>query len=757
MSTIGDSRQMTTAQPFLPGPGAPGAGEAAAASLGAADIWRVIKQRKGTIILTSILAYLFVVAATVLTFLYFPSYESEAYVKLVPPTEGLSMQQDVDLPKEYVERQLATQAKQMEDPQLLIQVLSMPEVKETYFYKWYGDNFEKCLKEFGDYISVSPVKDTYLIRIAIALREPQDATLIVNMLMEKFLASSRSEFTDEGQARLTRLKDSRAAVEKELDDIRRRVAALRAQRDMPALESDRDVQVEVITMLNNTKAELTTREVDIETQLQSVRGFDPRNLPVSAEMRVVIEADPVLRYYRQQVEQLDIQLEAQKRSILGPGHRQMQALQTQRDEYFRKEAARRDELTDDLRARQLESLQQELARTRSMKITVQEQLAERENTQRDLDSAIQELKTYTQDEERLARQLEQIDMAVREADTNVQTRSKEGRLSRAQQARDAVLPSRPNFPIYLGGGAVLALLAGVGLAFLREFTDKAIRTPVDVARFGHVSVLGAVPLLDDDTADVSDVEYAVRRAPQSVTADAFRQIRAHLAFSGPRESQRVLLVTSPGPEDGKTAVAVNLAVTFAQSSETVLLIDCNFRRPGVRRIFEQGRPEGLSNILVRRGSLDSLVTKTDVPNLHILSSGPMPPNPAELLGAPAMRELLDACRSRYDRVILDGPPCLLISDGLILSTLVEGVILVARATKGTKGSLRRAKEQLTRIGARVIGAVVNGVQARAGGYFKKYYRDYYDYTDEDVVVRELTDVNERAALEMTDDADKRKS
>ncbi|HEX9109734.1 MAG TPA: CpsD/CapB family tyrosine-protein kinase, partial [Longimicrobiales bacterium] len=188
---------------------------------------------------------------------------------------------------------------------------------------------------------------------------------------------------------------------------------------------------------------------------------------------------------------------------------------------------------------------------------------------------------------------------------------------------------------------------------------------------------------------------------------------------------------------GKTAVAINLAVTLAQGGQRVLLIDCNFRRPGIRAAFKRTRPEGLSNVLVAQLPFAQAVTHSELANLDILTSGPMPPNPAELLGSTQMRALLTTARQTYDRVLLDGPPCLLISDALVLATETDAVLLVARAANSSKGALRRAREQFTRLNARVIGAILNGVQARAGGYFHEQYREFYEYTNDEVIPHEL--------------------
>lgn len=743
MSTAENPQQIVAltpapfAQPIAVGvPGTAAAAGGEGTGLTAKDVWRVIKQRKVLIAVTWCVGYLLVGAATFLVYRFAPTYYNEAYVKLIPPVQKDLLSEPV-LPKDYIEHQLATEASRIRDTGTLLDVLAMPEIKDTDFYRWYGANFDKCLYDLQQQLTVSPVRDTYLIRVGIAVQNPREAKLIVNKVVERYVARSRSSTTDVGRERIELLKASQTAIKGELDQVRERIRSLRETRDMPAIESERQVLVETIAVLNNTLAELKAREADVAAQLATVHGVDQRNLPISAEMRVIIEADPVLRYYRQQVETLDINLDAMKRSMLGDRHRLIQQLQAQRDGYFARETARREELIDDLRTRQVESLEQEKARIRNMTMQVSEQLIEKENTQRDLDSAIQQFQTYTKDEDRLVKALDLGDVNLRQAEQVQDVQKHEGRLDPMYASRDPYLPSRPNLPVYLGGGFVLTALLAVGLAFLREFTDQAIRTPIDVARYGHLSVLGCVPLLDDEEVDIDDIALATRRAPQSLVAEAFRQIRAHLTFSGPLDTQRTLLLTSPRPEDGKTAMAINLAVTFAQGGQRVLLIDCNFRRPGIRSAFEQTCADGLSNILIGHRKLEQVISKTELPNLDVVTSGPMPPNPAELLGSAQMRAMLEAAKKLYDRILLDGPPALLISDALVLATQVDAVVMVARASTGSKGTLRRAREQFQRINARVIGAILNGVQARPGGYFRQQYREFYEYTNQEVVPQEL--------------------
>ncbi|MFO0840327.1 MAG: polysaccharide biosynthesis tyrosine autokinase [Phycisphaerae bacterium] len=730
MSTLAHTQPMMPAPaPVMPtiAVAAPASG-AGDAGFGFADAMRVLKQRKVTVIVTTLVVYVLVVAATFLTFRFAPLWMSEAVLELEPPPQDVyGLNQQLVQP-EMMRQQLETEARKLRQLSLLLEVASLPEIKDTDFYKYYGDA-GKCAVELQlKHLSAAPIPETQLIRVALACKNKRDAKLIVDRIVDKYYAKYSEESMEAMRVRYQQLNESLTKHLQDLDSKRRELAAFREQRDVPALESDRTVNSSSITNLTEQMSLLEAEAANYDAQLAGLRGIDPSKLPITAEMQLLIENDPVLRFYRSQVETIEVEIQTAK-SLLGENHRQVKTMETRREGYMEKETAKREELINQFRDQQLEDLRQKLANARSVQARLADQLEQAEARQRDLNRNISRYQEMVKDEESLARAAEKLQEQVMAAD-HMRTDRSRVRLSVVQRPQEAVKPSRPDFPTYLGGGAVLALLAGVGLAFLREFTDKAVRTPIDVARHGQFSVLGSVPLLDDEEADVDHIEHASSRQPQSLVAEAFRQVRTNLLFSGPAESQRALLITSPGPGDGKTTIAINLAVTLAQSGQRVLLIDCNFRRPMIRENFPEAAADGLSNTLTGQAPWEQLATRSSISGLDILSSGPMPPNPSELLGSVYMRDLIDQAKRKYDRVILDGPPSLLVTDALILAVLVDGVVMVSRAVANSRGALRRAREQLERINARIIGAVLNGVQARAGGYFRRQYRDYYDYTAE---------------------------
>jgi len=275
-------------------------------------------------------------------------------------------------------------------------------------------------------------------------------------------------------------------------------------------------------------------------------------------------------------------------------------------------------------------------------------------------------------------------------------------------------------------GVLLGLVFGVGLAFLLEFIDTSIKSPSDVSKRLELPMLGFVPHADDLDEEINDIRLAFATNPHSVVGESFRQIRTCVQFSAPAEQLQSLLVTSAQPGDGRTAVAMNLAAAFARNGKKVLVVDANFRQPAMEKLFPQCQNTGLSNALVSQCLWSDHVCEIE-PNLSVLPAGPLPPNPAELLGSDTMRLLVSEMVAQYDQVIIDGPPCLLVTDAAVMSSIADGTVLVVRATSNTFGVVQRSRDILNRVNARILGVVLNGIRVTAGGYLRKNYRTFYEY------------------------------
>lgn len=225
-----------------------------------------------------------------------------------------------------------------------------------------------------------------------------------------------------------------------------------------------------------------------------------------------------------------------------------------------------------------------------------------------------------------------------------------------------------------------------------------------------------------NTAENYTDRLIVHRSPRSPVSEAYRTLRTNIQFGALDRPLRTIMVTSAGPGEGKSTTLVNLAVTLAQAGHRVILIDADLRRPVVHRIFAVGQQRGLTPLLLGKLTPDEALQRTAVDNLWVIPTGPLPPNPSELLDSKAFDACLDDLKPRADYLLLDAPPAIAVADAAILAPKTDGVILVLDAGGITRQMAQRAKEQLERVNARILGAVLNNAQA-ADEY--KYYSYYY--------------------------------
>ncbi len=294
-------------------------------------------------------------------------------------------------------------------------------------------------------------------------------------------------------------------------------------------------------------------------------------------------------------------------------------------------------------------------------------------------------------------------------------------------------PVSPLLSVNLPVGAVAGLIFGLLLAFTIESLDNTIKSPEAAEEMVGAPLLGVVPMLSQSrqhsAAGAPDRDMAVFRDPTSLAAEACRSIRTNMLFIAAQKEFSLFSVTSPGPQDGKTTVAINLGVAMAQAGGRILLIDADLRRPRIHRSFGLKSDIGISSVIAGDIPLKNAICKSEVPGLDILPCGPIPPNPAELLHTERFRQLLAECRGSYDRVILDSPPIGPVTDPAILGGATDGVVLVLRAGHTTREATKFARRQLGDAGARILGLVINQTDHKGGsyGYGYSYYSQYGRY------------------------------
>lgn len=269
--------------------------------------------------------------------------------------------------------------------------------------------------------------------------------------------------------------------------------------------------------------------------------------------------------------------------------------------------------------------------------------------------------------------------------------------------------------------AVAGLLIAAGIASLLEYLDDTVKSPEDVEEVANLDTLGTIAPPKDKRARSEIYQLSTLLYPRSGVAEAYRTLRTSIEFASVDAPIRTLLVTSSVAGEGKTIMAANLAVAFAQAGRRVLLVDADLRKPGVHLVFDVPNSHGLTTLLHSdEVSLDAIAQATEQANLRILTTGPLPPNPAELLGAQRMRVILDRLKSGGDLVIFDGPPLQAVTDSAILSSFLDGTLFVIAAGRSRRGAVRLGRESLARAHASVLGAVLYG---GARGTFPNYHDD----------------------------------
>lgn len=275
-------------------------------------------------------------------------------------------------------------------------------------------------------------------------------------------------------------------------------------------------------------------------------------------------------------------------------------------------------------------------------------------------------------------------------------------------------------------GAIMGLLLGAAVVFVVEYFDDTVKDSDTVQEVAGLSTLGTIARMNGDRARGEMYRLAALLYPRSSVAEAYRTLRTNIEFASVDAPIRTVLVTSSISGEGKTITASNLAVVFAQAGRRVLLVDADLRKPGVHLVFDLPNTRGLTTLLRSdEVSFDVIVQATEQENLRVLTTGPLPPNPAELLGSQRMRTILDRLSAAGDLVIFDSPPLQAVTDSAILSSFVDGTIFVIDAGRSRRAAIRQGREALAKAGANVLGAVVNGVRDRGHADYQYYYGDDY--------------------------------
>lgn len=585
-----------------------------------------------------------------------------------------------------------------------------------------------ALARFKGDLQVSLVPNTRIIEIRYRSSDKNLAAKVVNMLASTYIEQNfktRFESTMQASEWLSKqLVDLQIKVETSQEKL------VKYQKEHGILGVDEKQNI-TTAKLDELNQELTAAE-SVRMEKESLYHLaDPGDLeyvPAVASgdtvQRTGGAGSPLLEKLREQEADLHIQI-AQLTTQLGPAYPKVAQLNNQLKEVESQIQIERKKVAAHLRTDYLAAVQREdLLRGA---LDRQKQEANQLN-----ESAI-EYSLLKRDLESNRNLYEGLLQKLKEAGVTAGLRSNNFRIVDAARVPSA--PAEPNIPRNLSLALALGLITGVCLAFLLEHLDNTVRTPEQAQAISALPSLGMIPLGSKTARAMSArrrltlaaskeaVELITQSRPQSQMAESYRALRTSLLLASLGGPPKVILVTSALPQEGKTTTSINCAIALAQKGARVLLVDGDLRRPSIHKTLGMGPSAGLSNVLTGNADIETaMVCSAILPNLFVLAAGTPPPNPAELLASSDMRDLLAHLGQEYDHIVIDTPPTLSVTDAVVLSTTADAVVLVIRSGQTTRQALRRARNLLTHVNAKVAGVLLNAVDLKSPDYY--YYYEY---------------------------------
>jgi succinoglycan biosynthesis transport protein ExoP len=710
-------------------PGADG-GEAASEKIDLRAYWRTIRKRWPFVVLS-------VIVATVIAFVYTyrqpKVYEATCQVIIEPMAPQV-------LPgsKDVVELGTGTYWANKEFYETQYRIIQSTSVGQRTGEKLglqYDPDYASVVGANRDLgalgrvvagqIAVKPLKDSRLAYITVSDRKPQRAALIANTVADTYIEYNLDYKLEGARSAMSWLAEQESDLKRQLEQSELKLYRYKKDRNLLAVSLD-DKQSMLSQNLVNVNNKLTDLHIRL-IELEAKRKMIERARANMAEVETLPEIREKTTIERLRDSYIQLSKEqADLSSRYGPEHPRMKALSGQIETVHK---AYQQEIDAVLVA--FEKVYQEMVdNERSLKSLMEQQKNEAIELSK-IEVEYKPLKRAADQEEKMygiiASRQKEIDITGPMKINNVRVLER------------AIVPGAPVRPKPIQNlllGVLLGFATGIVLAFAIEALDNTLKTQADVEQLMGTSVLGLVPIIGTAPGaeaslasdNLRERDLGVFLDPKSVAAECCRSIRTNILFMSPDRPLRTLVVTSPSPQEGKTTTAINLSVTMAEAGGRVLIVDTDMRRPRLHRSFGVPNQAGISTVIVGKSTLEEAVKRTDVPNLDVLTCGPVPPNPSELLHTDRFGAVLADCLRLYDRVILDSPPTSAVTDPAVLGNLADGVVLVVKAGETTRDAALHARRQLNTANARLVGVIVNAIDFSNPAYgYDYYYRNYYRY------------------------------
>ena len=634
--------------------------------------------------------------------------------------------------------------------------------------------FREQVEWIQNQLEVTPRKESDVIELNFKGGSPFEAAKVCNVIAETYRKLNREMNRRE-------FKELRQFLERQLQykgaELQKSEEALKRYQEQNKLVALDEVTKEMISRLAEAQAELETTTMELEAALEQKKSFEreledrKKNLPVE----VTQVSSPLLKelqeeYARKVSEKVTYEtLVAQEKVDPEIYRLKIQSMTNQIKAIQKRlqEEARRIAMST-MVADPLAISQQLVENILQLESHIKGLRAKLEVLREVVDGYEQELAHLPQKAIELARLQRQL-----EVDKNtyilITEKLEETKISEAGQqenvriidnAIEPLYPIKPKKKLNLLLGALLGLGLGIGLAFVIEYFDNSIKNPEEIERMGF-PILSIIPEISpkeiaqrngstngkgnfiEEEGKLIETRLITHFDPKSPISEAYRTLRTNLQFKFKNgHDKMVIMVTSSAPKEGKSTTVANLAITMAQMGSRTLLVDTDLRRPVIHSIFNLQKDKGITNYLMNRLTFEEVLKPSIIDNLFIVTSGPIPPNPSEILASQEMKRFIQEAKDQFDVILFDSPPVIAVTDAAILSADVDGVVLVVKAHQTHRDAVRRAKTLLENVSANIFGSLLNGVKIEKtyGTYYYYYYYHYYSYYGHDLKRRKRSGI-----------------
>ena len=672
---------------------------------------------------------------TVVSFRTKPVYEAGSRLEINGEVPDLANLRELFLQMPTSDDFIQTQVRILESDDLAIQVVralrlhEKPEFAVRSTATAAGAPFTTAeemmlIGAFKGRLRVEAVRGSRLVDVHFESTEPKLAADTANTLADLYVENNFRKKYDSTMQATEWMSGQLREVKMKMEESHEALVKYERDNQIFSLNEGQNVTLTKLGDLNKEVTEAEAERIAKESQSQLVASRRLDDIPAVAQ-------SPLIQDLEKRLSQLDDD-DVEARATLGPMHPRVLRIERQLTEIKSQIEREKQQV-----ANRIESEYQAAQRREQLLL---KSLARQEAEANILNSKLVEYSLLKREYETNQQLYESLLQRLKEAGISSGLRS--SNIHVVDRARPPLSPIRPKKTTNILMSLVVGLVLGAVLALFNEYLDNSVKVPEDVKSLVNLPVLGIIPAVSSvngggprsalpglTVTPQQSSELATLAQPQSVVSEAYRALRTSILLSTSKQPPQTILVSSGQPREGKTTTALNLSITLAQRGDRVVLIDTDLRRPRVHRAFGLTNDRGLSSYLAGNMPVDELPRAIwQIPNLFVITSGPTPPNPAELLSSEPIEGLFHELRRQFDFIVMDSPPAITVADSMILAAHADGVVLVVHGAVTTRETLKHTTKLMTSVNARMIGVVLNNVDIRSIDYkyyYTHYYGDYY--------------------------------